>query len=306
MQLRALSLSIMTSDRENCNAGCQFCISRTTPGDVIDPREPKHCSEARLQVALGYAKALGATHGILTGKADPTQEKPEYLCGLVRSVRQHLPLCDMHTNGFLLHPGKNREHLLAGLVDAGLTMVTLSIASFDEDGNRELMGIRQSAAELIPLARELGLMVRCSLVVCKGGASNTDEVLAYVRQAGELGAQSVVVREVWRPEVLTPVNERVYAWNHENAIEIQPIEDDIADIAETKGNPHSLHKLYTLPWGRKVFAFGEGTFRDPSHAVQVVVSTSGDNFRGGTYQTLVLRPDGNVYGGWESKGSILA
>lgn len=320
LQLRALSLSVMVSDRKRCNAGCRFCISRTTPGDASGTCEVKHCPDDRLAIALGYAQSLGATHGILTGKADPTQENPEYLLGLVARIRERLPLCDMHTNGYLLLPGKRRADLLRELKKAGLTMVTLSIASTDDATNRRLMGV-PTPTELIPIARELGLMVRCSLVVNRDGVSDVDRVLDYVRTVGELGAQAVVVREVWRPEVRTPVNEAVYEWNHANAVPIQPIENEISRLAgEPRGlwdtfrwlvhgapeNPNRIHRLYTLPWGRPVFAFGEGTFSDPNHAVQVVVSTSHDNFRGETFQTVVLRPDGHVYGGWESKATILA
>jgi len=135
-KMSAQSISIQASTRERCNGGCEFCISRTTPNSTgACSKNIQLCDMNRLEVGLNYAHHLGATHSILTGKADPTQEDSHYICDLIRLSRKYVPLVDMHTNGYLLVPGisKTRGDLLKHYVDAGLTMITLSIASFDND-----------------------------------------------------------------------------------------------------------------------------------------------------------------------------
>ncbi len=305
-QMRAQSFSVQVSTRTRCNAGCQFCISRTTPGTETpdSPGALRFCDEARLRVGLNYARALGATHAILTGKADPTQEDSLYLTRLIDTAREYLPLCDMHTNGFLLQPGKMRENLLAELVAAGLTMVTFSVASFDPGENRTLMGIRQDPRALIAQACDLGLLVRCSLVMNERGVRDVAGVLDYVKTAGELGAHMVVVREVWRPKVYGVWNKDVFDWNHANAIPLPPIQDAILAIASEGGNPRGLQVLDPLPWGTPVLGMG-GVFRDPSHGVNLTFALCEEATVGAVLKSVVHMPDGHGYRNWNHKAEIL-
>lgn len=305
-QMRAQSISIQVTDRTRCNAGCQFCISRTTPGSETPdtPGSVRFCDERRLRVGLAYARHLGATHGILTSKADPTQESPEYLAKLVREVHNELPLCDMHTNGFLLQPGKRREGLLEELRDAGLTMVTFSIASFDPDENRALMGIKQDPASLIAKARDLGLLVRCSLVMNERGVRDVDGALRYVRTAGELGAHTVVIREVWRPKVYGTWNREVFDWNHGNAVDLPPIQAAFREIAATDGNPHGLHERDPLPWGTPVFVMDDKV-KNSSDGIGISFALCEEATVGAVLKSIVHKPNGHGYRNWDHNGDIL-
>ncbi|OGL95356.1 hypothetical protein A2348_01485 [Candidatus Uhrbacteria bacterium RIFOXYB12_FULL_58_10] len=306
-QMRAQSISLMCSSRTRCNAGCRFCISRTTPEAEVTPcnaGDIAFCNERRLRVGLRYAERLGATHAILTGKADPTQETPEYLTWLVSTAQEYLPLVDMHTNGWLLHTGKLREQLLEQLVDAGLTMVSFSLASFDEAQNRELMGIRKSAAELIPIARDLGLLVRCSLVMSDLGVKDAAGVLDYVQRAGNLGAHQVVVREVWRPKVYGAWNAGVYEWSHAHAVEVAPIQDEFIRMASELENQYGLQQRDPLPWGTPVFVVG-GNFKDPAHGVNLTFSCTEEGTSGSVLKSIVHKPDGHGYRNWDHNGESL-
>lgn len=306
-QMRAQSISIMCSTRTRCNAGCRFCISRTTPETEVVTEKPGEvvlCDERRLRIGLRYAERLGATHAILTGKADPTQEDPDYLEFLVRTAQDHLPLVDMHTNGWLLHPGKARADLLRRLERVGLTMVSFSLASFDEAENRELMGIRESAAELIPIARDLGLLVRCSLVMNARGVKDAAGVLDYVQRAGDLGAHQVVVREVWRPKVYGAWNAGVYEWSHGNAVEVAPIQDDFIRMAADPDNAYGLQQRDPLPWGTPVFVLG-GRFKDPAHGVNLTFSCTEEGTGGSVLKSIVHKTDGHGYRNWDHNGETL-
>ncbi len=305
-QMGAQSISIQVSTRERCNAGCRFCISRTTPGVETpgNPHEVKFCDEPRLQVGLNYARQLGATHAILTSRADPSQEDPRYLHRLISTSRQFLPLVDMHTNGFLWLPGKPQADDLSILVVSGLTMLTLSIASFDQNQNRELMMIRESGAGLIRRARDLGLLVRCSLVVNSQGVNDYQGVINYIKQAGNLGAHMVVVREVWRPEVYGDFQPEVLDWNNCNWVDIGPIQSQFIQAAGQRDNPYGLQLRDPLPWGTPVMVMG-GVFDDPNHGVNITFARCEEGTRGSTIKSIVHKPDGHGYRNWDHNGDIL-
>ncbi len=305
-QMRAQSISIQVSTRERCNGGCLFCISRTTPGVAApdSPRDVRLCDPDRLRVGLNYARQLGATHAILTSRADPTQEQEFYLSSLVSTAREYLPLVDMHTNGFLLHPGMPNERMLENLVKAGLTMITFSVASFDNDENQRLMIMKRSAADLVRRAVDLGLLVRCSLVANKQGVADTEGVLNYAKAAGELGAHMVIVREVWRPDVYGNHNPDVLSWNHSNWVDIAPIQEEFLAIAGQRDNPHGLQLRDPLPWGTPVFAMG-GVFTDRDHGVNVTFARCDEATTGSVLKSIVHKPNGHGYRNWDHNGDVV-
>ena len=303
-QLRALSISCMVSNRTRCNQNCKFCISRITPGNGEQRSDGslRTCSLKRWQVGLQFADRLQATHAILTGKADPTQEDGDDLGALVQEAHNHLPCVDMHTNGVLLQPGKKQAGLLRELDRAGLTMLTLSMASFDRKVNDKIMGGGQDADWLIEHALEHELQVRCSLVVNKAGVADTKRVLDYVMEAGRRGVHSVVVREVWCPETYGEIDNEVFQWNHDNLVEIRPLEAGFPLMAELHGV--KVDRLPDLPWGTKVFGVGGGCFPDPEHEVNVTFAICDEATEGDVIKSVVHRPNGHGYRSWTGTGSI--
>ncbi|MDO8669524.1 MAG: radical SAM protein [Candidatus Buchananbacteria bacterium] len=299
----ALSCSIQVSTRTKCNGYCKFCIAATTPGASSYETALKFCSEDRLRVGLNYARNLGASHAILTSKAEPTQEDSFYLCWLVKMSRQYLPLVDMHTNGFLLTRG-SKSDLLSRLTEAGLTMVTFSIASFDKDKNKNLMGLEQNTEELIAKALELGLLVRCSLVVNKSGEASGDDVLNYIYQAANLGVHMVVIREVWIPDTFMDTSNKVLIWNRENQIPISPLQDKFMAISKRTSHSYGLRLRDPLPWGTPVFTI-DGYFDDPSHGINITFARCDEASVGRIFKSIVHTPDGHGYRNWDSKGDIL-
>jgi hypothetical protein len=249
----------------------------------------------RLEVGLNLAGHLGSSHAILTGKADPTQEDPHYLIRLVEACRRHLPLVDMHTNGLLLQAGKKHVDLLGDLADAGLTMVTFSIAHTDYRKNREIMGIAQDPEYLVKMARNRGLLVRCSLVLCKEGVSNALEVLDYVTEVAKWGAQMVVVREIWTPG-------GAIGWNAENKIDLKGVEDSFRGGPIYKG-AYTIQERDPLPWGQRVYAVGSKI--EPDFGVNVTFARCDDASKDGFLKSIVHKVDGHGYRNWDHQGDIL-
>jgi hypothetical protein len=260
------------------------------------------CNERRLEVGLNLAKRLGATHAILTGKADPFQETKKDLSSLIKITRNFVPLIDIHTNGLVLH-SKSRSLDLAALADEGLTMATFSIASFDPAINRQLMGVPQYPEELIEKALQCGLLARCSLVMNKEGVGDLKGVMDYVRSAAMLGAHMVVVREIWIPELCGEYSEAVYRWNVDNKVPIGPIEDAFKNIAADPTNEYCLQQRDPLPWGTPVFVAG-GAFTG-GNGINITFARCDEASSGPIIKSVVLKPNGHGYRNWDHEGDIL-
>jgi hypothetical protein len=303
-QMKAQSISIQLSAREKCNAGCMACISRTTPGSVEDNKNIHVCSQGRLEVGLNYARSLGATHAIITGKADPLQETEEDLISVIKLARKYVPLVDLHTNGLLLQPGKSKIGFLSKLAQAGLTMITYSISSFDEEKNRRFMKINQDPEYLIGHARCYELLVRCSLLIHKQGVKNFDETFGYLQSAGNCGAHMVVIREVWTPDRYGISNDEVSNWSLENKIEIKGLEEKFAQEARDKTCAYGITLRDPLPWGTPVYAVG-GIFSRKNHGLNVTFARCEEGTRGPVIKSIVHKPDGHGYRNWDHNGDIL-
>ncbi len=289
-RLQAQSLSVMCSSRTRCNANCRFCISRTTEGGSTNGCDVRLLDFNRLNVGLDFATRCNASTAILTGKADPLQEDPVYLCNLARACRSKGFAVDMHTNGFGFRNGG--RHSLANLNDAGLTMITFSIASFDAVANANLMGAnfaRFSAKDLIREAADRKLLVRCSLVLNRQGVYTLDGIRAYIQNAKEAGAKMVVIRELWLPNVNDELKDNdVYRWNEENRVSMDPFVDQVWELTRQAGS-RCFFRRY-LPWGTPIFDID---------GMNVTFARCEESFAGGTAKSLVHKDDGHGYLDWE-------
>ena len=292
--LSAQSISPMVSTREKCNAGCKFCISRTTPGCSGDSTKYGRLDIRHLRKGLQYAQRLGATHAILTGKSEPTLEDKDYLCELVKVAREYVPLVDLHTNGTIIQK-LARGDLLKALEAAGLTMVTYSIADWNPSRNEAIMGVEQYTPELIDHAVCLGLLVRCSLVVCKDGVNSAGAVRAYVHAMQGYGAHAVIVREIWRPS--PQKYGAVWEYNQENWVDLAEIETGWRELAVKLGG---VQEREPLPWGQRVY-----TYTRDERSTNVTFARCDDAVRGTFLKSIVHKPDGHGYRAWDSNGDIL-
>lgn len=289
-QLRAQSISVMCSSRTRCNAGCLFCISRTTPEDETESGDVKQLDLSRLAVGLKYAERCGATHAILTGKADPLQESPLYLSNVIRTCAAKMPIVDMHTNGFNLFNGK---HDINNLINDGLNMITVSIASFNMQVNMRLMKQKNDPAHLLQSIPRDKLLIRCSLVLNNQGVRNTNEVLRYIAAAKKAGAHQVVIRELWVPDSNNPPRQEILDWNKKNRIDLADIQSIFNELVERKCN---VKLVRHLPWGTPVYDVD---------GMNVTFARCEESFNGGTLKSIVHKVDGHGYMDWDHNGSIL-
>lgn len=271
-----------------------------TPNCGLDENgEVNGCGLDRLKVGLDFANHLHATHAILTGKADPTQEDSHYLGQLIMSSRSYLPLVDLHTNGFLLE----KDISLVDLRNYGLTNITFSIASFDEKANQSLMGFKELPIEAIKKAVGLQLHTRCSLVLNKSGVNDFSGIMEYIKAAGDLGVNAVVIREVWLPKISVHGAHEVYDWNRNNFIDLKAAMLRFKEVAASD-NEFGLSERDPLPWGTPVFAV-DGIFADRDHGVNVTFARCDEATSGRIIKSVIHKPNGHGYRNWDSNADIL-
>lgn len=299
-QLLAQSLSIQVSNRVKCNAGCKFCISRITPS--TPQWEENYLDFGRLDIGFRYAQHLRASHIILTGKAEPSQENLAYLGTILERGRHYIPLADIHTNGviFTAQEMSSQFKPLEHLRKCGLTMMTLSLAHDDTDKNAELMGIGVDTKPLISIAAKYGLCVRCSVVLAKSGIATFSDLMRYVKVVGALGAHMVVIRELWCPQDYAKKNAEVFEWNKENFVSALDMQKEFCGQTGWYGG---LYEREPLPWGTKVFTL-DGEWEDPEHAVNITFARCEEN-SAPVLKSIVHKPNGHGYRNWDSNGEIL-
>lgn len=309
-QLKAQSISLQVTDRTRCNGSCRCCISRTTPNTSGMSGDIKECGMDDIKRGLTFAKRVGATHAILTGKAEPTQERPGYIYYLMTACRAHGFLVDLHTNGYLLQNHIKSGFMLPELKTAGLTMITFSVFHHNADIHRTITGLSVGFEDLIKEANRIGLLVRVSLVLTKEGIGTFNDVLEFIKYMGNLGVHMVVIRELWIPEFRAgDFNEDVYKWNKANLIKLYEISNEFRDLAtrahqDIGWEQNPVYQLAPLPWGAEVYAM-EGCFDDAEHGVNVTFSLCEENDKGPVMKSIVHKPNGHGYRNWDFNGNIL-
>jgi MoaA/NifB/PqqE/SkfB family radical SAM enzyme len=309
-QLKAQSLSIQVSTRTLCNGSCKCCISRLTPNTEGVEEKVRLCdTHGTLHRGFDIAARMGATHAILTGKAEPTQEHRDYIYDLIQECRTRGFLVDMHTNGFLLQPNASNYNL-SWLVSVGLTMITFSIFHFIPEIHRQITGLRVDFEDLIRQANREGLLVRCSLVLTKEGVGTFDQVLKFIRTLGEFGAHMVVIRELWLPKFRAgKFNQEVYEWNKKNFVQLDGISNrfyqhSLMAHQSAVWEAYPVYELAPLPWGARVFTM-EGCFSDAEHGVNITFARCEENDKGPVMKSIVHKPNGHGYRNWDSNANIL-
>lgn len=294
------SVSIVPSTRRGCNAGCRSCIAHMTPGTT--EAKPSYCPLHRVRDLLDYGKQGGAMTAIFTSKAEPTLDyldDPGQFIDMMAMARDALPQVDMHTNGILL---AEHESILANMVDYGLNMLTLSLSSFDENKNRDFMRIKSEAYnphKIIEQANQLGILMRCSVLLTRQTVDGIDSLLDYIRSARDSGVDMVVVRELWNaPETLS---DPVSRWCNTNFVPAMPIYQEIITASESDDGGRSLYgmhfeKVRLLPWGTQTFSID---------GVNVTFANCDEKCPTGTIKSVQLVP--KTYPskviGWRMRGS---
>lgn len=303
------SMSIVIGDavKARCSGHCPFCVSRmTNVMGVHDCMFDQHLVDwdkvmPQFKAACRYAKTVGVTNILLTGRGEPTLYKDEITRYLTELKPYEFPFVEVQTNGIAIFNGWNSspedcqgvghvsESEMAMWMELGLTHIAVSIAHWDPDRNNEIYGAKRKV-DLEDLFGNLcrdGFSVRACCLLMKDYVDSIDDFENVVSLCNSWGASQLRISSLGKPE--KPESKAVEAWidahRPENA-------DKIVDRVLEQG-----HYLRTLPHGAPVFDYN-------GLSVCVADCLPRSNSVGNGMQPIFW-PSGRLTYSWEWKGAVL-
>jgi molybdenum cofactor biosynthesis enzyme MoaA len=295
--LQISTLSVMAGTTA-CQLRCPFCISKQTyrvkPQTSNTPtpqKTPVSPDKLAFIADKFYAVKSGIPYGIITGKGEPTLAPKEeigdiidVLANLYGQGRGLVP--ELQTNGVLLTPESLRYWQ-----DKGLNTVAISAVSHDDKINSKIMARGRTTWKLANISQsvsDLGLLLRLTVTLCKGGVDSIDSFIAFLNFAREVGVKQVTFREMGVPRNLAlPGSQKVANWVKTNHVPLGFIFESLEKISAREND--------SLPWSRK-FSW-EG--------LSVVIAECLTPPKDGLVRSGIIQPDGHLYGSWDDPADIL-
>jgi molybdenum cofactor biosynthesis enzyme MoaA len=285
--LEISSLSVMVGSPA-CNLRCPFCISKQTYRVGGAARSPVSLERIAFLADKYLRVCAGLPYGIITGKGEPTLVPPEEIGDIIEVLyaggRGLIP--ELQTNGTLLD-----ERRLALWKAKGLNTLALSCVSHRDEVNQRLLSdgiVGWSLDHIVRIARELGLLLRLTAVLVRGGLDTRDELAAFIDWSAQRGVHQLTFRRLGEPrQAARAGSEPVAAWIRANRVE----PDTVLALLAERG-----HEQPSLPWARAFTCQG----------MSVVVTDGLTQPQERAVRHAVIQPDGHLYGSWDDPGHILA
>ncbi len=285
--LEISSLSVMVGSPA-CNLRCPFCISKQTYRVGSAARSAVSLERIAFLADKYLRVCAGLPYGIITGKGEPTLAPPEEIGDIIEVLyangRGLIP--ELQTNGTLLD-----ERRLARWKAKGLNTLALSCVSHRDEVNQRLLAddaSEWSLERIVRIGRDLGLLVRLTAVLVRGGLDSRDELAAFLDWSAQRGVHQLTFRRVGEPrQPARAGSEPVAAWIRANRME----PDLILALLTERGREEP-----SLPWARAFTCQGMG----------VVVTDALSAPQDRVVRHAVIQPDGHLYGSWDDPGHVLA
>lgn len=287
MNIQSLSVVVPNS---SCINHCKFCVSC------------QHCDSYKNQMddnlpffdlylkdyikRLEFARSNGCNTIMLTGNSEPQQNRKflTYFGMFMQMMRDPFQWIEMQTTGVLL----DRNYLRFLRNHVGVNVISISLSSFDDDENAEIIGMPKAykvcLSELCHLIKEYDFTLRLSINLTDAFAGMTPrEIMA---KAHDLGADQVTIRGMYDDGESTPQAQ----WVREHRLDPSEV---ICYIKETG------KKLGVLPYGYTKYSIrGMTTVVDNDCMSKAEQDTE-------NYKYLILQPDCKLYSRWDDKASII-
>lgn len=156
----------------DCHYQCEYCSAH-----LLKKNKPVLTVE-QINDILKQAFKLGAIHVNLTG-GEPLMRNIDELCVIIKNMSPKRILSSLVTNSLLVTKDK-----FAKLKEAGLDTVSLSIESMNSGKNDKIRGVKgnfKKIMEAIKYAKELGLNICLSVVMCHDNREDIKELLEFAR-----------------------------------------------------------------------------------------------------------------------------
>ena len=268
-----------------CNLKCPYCISHMT--HRIEPEGRSMIQPERIAFLADKYKRVcaGIPYGIISSKGETTLTEKEELGKIIEVLYESGLVPELQTNGTLLNPEK-----MGYWHGKGLNTIALSCVSHIDEVNSQIMSggkIHWQLAPTIREARKIGLLVRLTAILTKGGIDSPDSLMAFMTWAMKAGAHQLTFRKMGEPRNLAlPGSLRVAQWIRANQVD--------PNFAITMLREKGREKE-PLPWALR---FGyEG--------MSVVLTDHMNAPIKEHVRHAVIQPDGHLYGSWDDPSDII-
>ena len=273
--MKTNSFSIVVGDNM-CNAKCPYCVSKMT-GKLVSV-EPNWL---RFEIACDIVDRAsdGLVEVILTGKGEPTLHP-----GLITKYLNYLdsnrfPLITLQTNGSMLVKEK-----LVEWAKYGLTSVCISIGHVDGKKNTQLLGVPGDFWDSVKLCHEVGLSVRLSCIMFRGGVDSMSKAVALIRMCHERDVEQLTFRDV---ELYNNGSQEVVDWVVRHKLDVS---SGLKNWLESYGT-----HLMDLPHGGSVY-----DYQGQNVCVTNCLTGSPSPER---QRQIIYFPDGRIAYDWRYKGA---
>lgn len=167
--LRTVDLAV-TYD---CHYKCEYCSAF-----LLKKNKPILTAE-QIKNIWQQAYELGAIHINLTG-GEPLMRDLNELCEIIRNLSPKKILVSLVTNSLLVTKEK-----LSKLKESGLDTLQLSIESINPEKNDKLRGVKGAFVKTMAAfgyAKELGLNICLSAVICHNNQQDLEELLKFAKK----------------------------------------------------------------------------------------------------------------------------
>lgn len=294
-KLKPRSLSILPVAKA-CQASCKFCFSESSISfdqkrNVVDIENLKKiCIEA---------KNKGAERFVITGGGEPTLIKYETLLETIKTASKYFNKIVLISNGLFLSE-ENEEIAISKvnkLIDAGLTVLSLSYHHYDKDKNTNIMGKEINTNWLLEIFNKNKIHEKITLrLICvlqKEGVNNYNEIHNYIKYAIDKNIHQVCFKELY----VSSTEESMYAGQKENKYSEDnqiPLSILISYLDE------KAIKITELPWGSPVYSY--------QNIIDIAAYTEpsvGWERANGIARSWNIMADGKCFASLEDKNSIV-
>lgn len=230
--MKIQTFTIVAGTRQ-CNAKCPFCVSKMTP---VGGERSTDVNWRNFNIACRFAKQSGVSTVLITGKGEPLLH-PEQVTNYIKVLSTYeFPFIELQTNGILLAEGNMDDYLRTWYL-SGLTMMALSIVHFEPDFNKQVyvphLASYIDLPKLIEKIHNVGLSVRLTLMMVKGGIDNPEKVDQLVDFCKNNKVEQLSIRPIARPK--NSENPKISKWVDENTLSYFQTKE-IKDNLDVVGN----------------------------------------------------------------------
>ena len=293
MKVQSLSVVVPNS---RCINHCAFCVSRMHPDEYknqMDDNLPFFDLYVKDYLKrLDFAQRNGCNTIMLTGDSEPQQNRKflTYFGLFMQMMDRPFNWIEMQTTGILLD--QNYLRFLRNHV--GVNTISLSISSFDDEENMEIIGCPSGVPirleELCSEIKRYDFNLRLSLNLSNTFNQYSAKDLFY--ECKNFGANQVTLRVLYSNSSLTAQGR----WVKDHRMSSEKVQK-IAEYVRLNGDI-----LGKLPYGTTKYSL-EGmsiVLDDDCMGKQSNKEGNEEN-----YKYLILRPDCKLYSSWDNPASLI-